>query len=434
MTEETSDIPSELLESLADEPWLILITTMVYERLKGAESIWRPYLDLLPRDFDTLMYWADIELLNLQGSAVVGKIGKHSADTAFHQKILPLIHEHSQVFQANNLPDEELLSLCHRMASTMMAYAFDLEKPESQRRQDQEDGWEEDDDEVGGALFKGMVPMADLLNADADRNNAKLFYEEDTVVMKSIKTIQSGEEIFNDYGPLPRADLLRRYGYLTDNYAKYDVVEVSQDLIVQVVKSELKINDTEVTEKLAYLEEQDILEDGYDLGRASNEGGCFPEELSILLNTLLLAKDEFEKLRKKEKLPKPNLPNPALEILCKILVERLSQYGAYVPDRADSDKGVLFSLQTKGDDPAIRKGKRRKMLALQIIAGEKVVLQEAWQEATTLLHQESKVEDFERQALVLRKSRELEEAKKRGRTPSQHAGDKLTGNKRVKTG
>lgn len=45
--------------------------------------------------------------------------------------------------------------------------------------------------------------------------------------MKALKPIQEGEEIFNDYGEIPRADLLRRYGYVTDNYAQYDVVELS---------------------------------------------------------------------------------------------------------------------------------------------------------------------------------------------------------------
>lgn len=45
--------------------------------------------------------------------------------------------------------------------------------------------------------------------------------------MKSIKPIVAGEQIFNDYGEIPRADLLRRYGYVTDNYTPYDVVEVS---------------------------------------------------------------------------------------------------------------------------------------------------------------------------------------------------------------
>lgn len=51
--------------------------------------------------------------------------------------------------------------------------------------------------------------------------------------MKAIKPIAAGEEIFNDYGEIPRADLLRRYGYVTDNYAQYDVVELSLSNICQ---------------------------------------------------------------------------------------------------------------------------------------------------------------------------------------------------------
>lgn len=52
--------------------------------------------------------------------------------------------------------------------------------------------------------------------------------------MKSIKAIPSGQEIFNDYGELPRAELLRRYGYATENYAQYDVVELPLDTICKV--------------------------------------------------------------------------------------------------------------------------------------------------------------------------------------------------------
>jgi len=51
--------------------------------------------------------------------------------------------------------------------------------------------------------------------------------------MKAIKPIKEGDEIFNDYGQIPRSDLVRRYGYVTDNYAPYDVVELSLDTICQ---------------------------------------------------------------------------------------------------------------------------------------------------------------------------------------------------------
>ena len=52
--------------------------------------------------------------------------------------------------------------------------------------------------------------------------------------MTAIKHIKKGEEIFNDYGPLPQSDLLRRYGYVSDEYKQWDVVEIASQKIKEV--------------------------------------------------------------------------------------------------------------------------------------------------------------------------------------------------------
>jgi SET domain-containing protein 6 len=250
---------SELL-TLDDEdldPWLSLIVVMISEFLEGGTSQWAPYFRVLPSHFDTLMFWTDDELRELQGSTVVDKIGKKDADTTFTERVLPLIIKHPDLFppinglSSLNSPEgrQFLLSLAHRMGSLIMAYAFDIEKDEPEDMSvDGQDGYVTDEEDEGEDVPKGMVPLADTLNADADRNNvsslffhsvpdqdmlitiqARLFQEDEFFIMKSIKPIAAGEEIFNDYGELPRADLVRRYGYVTDNYAKYDVVEFSLD-------------------------------------------------------------------------------------------------------------------------------------------------------------------------------------------------------------
>ena len=51
--------------------------------------------------------------------------------------------------------------------------------------------------------------------------------------MIALKPIKKGEEIYNDYGQLPRSDLLRRYGYITDSYRRWDVVEIDSKLIIR---------------------------------------------------------------------------------------------------------------------------------------------------------------------------------------------------------
>lgn len=55
--------------------------------------------------------------------------------------------------------------------------------------------------------------------------------------MRTVRPVKSGEELLNDYGPLPRAELLRRYGYVCPQNAKYDVAELPRELLVQEIQA-----------------------------------------------------------------------------------------------------------------------------------------------------------------------------------------------------
>ena len=61
--------------------------------------------------------------------------------------------------------------------------------------------------------------------------------------MVALKCIRQGDEIFNDYGQLPRSDLLRRYGYVTDRYKTWDVVEIAVDLVIRVVSDRYRLDE-----------------------------------------------------------------------------------------------------------------------------------------------------------------------------------------------
>jgi SET domain-containing protein 6 len=52
--------------------------------------------------------------------------------------------------------------------------------------------------------------------------------------MRSIKPIVRGEEIFSDYGQLPRSVLLHRYGYIAENYGPDNVADINTDLALSV--------------------------------------------------------------------------------------------------------------------------------------------------------------------------------------------------------
>ena len=57
------------------------------------------------------------------------------------------------------------------MGSIILAYSFDIESEDNDIESDEDDCFVIDDGEEDGMLKKGMVPLADMLNADADRNN-----------------------------------------------------------------------------------------------------------------------------------------------------------------------------------------------------------------------------------------------------------------------
>ncbi|KAL6706636.1 Ribosomal lysine N-methyltransferase 4 [Coniothyrium glycines] len=366
-----TEVPAATFEMLG--PWLSLILVMLYEHLNGEASNWAAYFDILPTRFDTLMFWSDDELAELQASAVVQKIGKESAEAMFMEQLLPVIREFADTFfageerarqKAEEMRDERDVALMHRMGTLIMAYAFDVE-PATPKDDVDDEGFAEQVEEE--ALPKGMVPLADMLNADADRCNARLFYEKDYLEMKALKPITAGEEILNDYGSLPRSDLLRRYGYVTDNYKQYDVVEIPMDLVAEVITAEGGWSE----QRLDYLDERDVVDNGYDIATStpySLQESLSPE-LIILVETLLLSQEEFDTLKRKSKLPRPErITSRGALVLHKLIEARIAKYTTSLEQDLQSTSSVSNGINST-------KQHRYKM-AKAVRIGEKFLLKQ----------------------------------------------------------
>lgn len=176
-----------------------LVLVMIYEVGQEKKSKWWPYLQILPEEFDTLMFWSSPELAELQGSSVVDKIGKDDANRSFVDSLLPLVKDHNTLFGKfasvfNSVNAEEaLLEIAHKMATLVMAYAFDVEK---------DDKSEEDCDDDSSALDhlpKAMVPLADMFNADGEMMNVSLT-DLPRLQILSVSGASSTTRIFNDHG------------------------------------------------------------------------------------------------------------------------------------------------------------------------------------------------------------------------------------------
>lgn len=168
--------------------------------------------------------------------------------------------------------------------------------------------------------------------------------------MRTICEIPVGSELFNDYGPLPRSDLLRRYGYVTPSYAPFDVVEISAPHIISVCYAEGK------QDRLDYLLDEDVLDDAYDI-EASME---IPEEILVVMHTFLMSDEKFAEYKAKGKVPRPKLTLEVGRVFCTLLELRLQQYETTI----EQDE-VLLKDQSLS---------RRKRMAVEVRLGEKKIL------------------------------------------------------------
>ncbi|CEJ92847.1 hypothetical protein VHEMI08474 [[Torrubiella] hemipterigena] len=347
------------------DSWSSLILILIYEHLSPS-SAWKPYLDVLPTSFNTPMFWDAAELQHLQASATVGKIGKAQAERMFSKLIIPAVRANPKVFAgAEKYSDDDLIALAHRMGSTIMAYAFDLENEDNE--DDEEDGWVEDRD---GKALMGMVPMADMMNADAEFN-AHVHHGDDTLTVTSLRTIRAGEQILNYYGPHPNSELLRRYGYVSDCHARHDVVEVSWFFIEQAASSVLGLH-MEALEKLhEALEEEEELEDTFVIERNIDltPEGLFDEDSATA--TATIPEDLNEQLKFLLKTVKKQ--NPALiedkrkrdEVHKQILRLTVQALASQYPTSAAEDQRLL-NQGVQG----------RERLGVIVRLGEKKILEE----------------------------------------------------------
>lgn len=317
----------ELADGTLDE-WSALILYLMYHASKG--EAFKPYFDVIPAHFSTLMFWDEGEAEQLlQGSTLVEKIGRAEAEAGFRENILPVVEKYKDtVFDGVDVSVDAF----HRVGSLIMSYSFDVDriKAGSSEDKDDENAKEEDqasadenedevpgdeeeheeliieeefsDDEDDDGPVKAMVPLADTLNAHSQLCNAHLEQEDDgSLVMRATAAIPAGGQIYNTYGDFPNSDLLRRYGYTELGGTASDLVEITvNDLVDAVVahapapankfaEPATRESTLQLVQLLADWEEgvMEIVDDSYDVERTT--AGVPSTELLSLINFLVLA-------------------------------------------------------------------------------------------------------------------------------------------------
>lgn len=117
-------------------------------------------VDVLPKEFDTPMFWIEEELRELKGTEVVSRIGKLKSEEQYNEIILPLVSANPQLFDISKCG----LEAFHRMGSLVLAYSFG-------RTDSPNEGDEDTDEDESAKVDLAMVPLADMLNANPQLNN-----------------------------------------------------------------------------------------------------------------------------------------------------------------------------------------------------------------------------------------------------------------------
>jgi SET domain-containing protein 6 len=236
--QETSELTKKIGENeLFSEfdTWNKLIVTIMWE-FTYSESLWRPYLDILPLSLNTPLFWNNEDLEWLKGTDVEKMIGYERIKSDFEEKVIPFLDAFPDHFD-KNIHNFEMY---RRFGSIVMAYSFT--KPD-------------------GEIV--MMPMADMLNHKTGFNNARLFIQNESsenspYEMKAISNISKGSEIFNTYGDLGNSDLLRKYGFVDGLDNPHNIVTIPLQLVEDTIS---KVKVTFLKQKLLFLKKNGLLSD-----------------------------------------------------------------------------------------------------------------------------------------------------------------------------
>jgi len=127
-------------------------------------------LDILPQRFDTPMFWTEEELQELKGTEVLPRIGKQKSEQQYTEQLLPLITTHRELFDLTKCD----VNAFHGMGSIVLAYSFGTTVSHRNDNSSVED--EDDSEEEDQNTQIAMVPLADMLNADPQKNNVRISF------------------------------------------------------------------------------------------------------------------------------------------------------------------------------------------------------------------------------------------------------------------
>ncbi|KAL7420280.1 Ribosomal lysine N-methyltransferase 4 [Cryptotrichosporon argae] len=355
-----------------DGGWARLILGMMYETSLGSSSRWAGYLSNMPTSFDTPMFWDEADRALLKGTDIEERIGKEDAEQEYRDKIVPLLSAHPDVFPPGS-PHFSLTAF-HTHGSRILSRSFTIPVSRAGGPRTPAGGveGEDSDDDEEEEMVAVMVPIADMLNAAYERDNARLFEDERGYAMISTKPIEAGEQIYNTYDSPPNSELLRKYGHV-------DALPLPADLGERLDPAGPESlgawpygnpgDEVGLTGDRVVAAAGGGLEERVEWWLEEGEDDTFPLTLGVELDPALvsfarlLTNDaDWERARHKGKTPKPVLDEPAAAVLARAVADREAGYAMSLEDDLAAILDPAARLNAR-NAAVVRLGERRILRA-----------------------------------------------------------------------
>ncbi|KAG0482665.1 hypothetical protein HPP92_010749 [Vanilla planifolia] len=197
------------------KPWVAVALFLLREKALGAASSWRPYVDILPLETDSPIFWSEEELSQIQGTQLL--------------KTTLGVKEHIQC-EFTKLEDEVLLPNKHLFTSTitaadfLWAYGILRSRTFSHLR--------------GDNLV--LIPLADLINHNPSITSEEtcweirrkgMFSRELIFALRTPVSVNAGEQVYIQYDlKKSNTELALDYGFVESNNKDRDVYTISLEI------------------------------------------------------------------------------------------------------------------------------------------------------------------------------------------------------------
>lgn len=200
----------ELVPELDDglDEFIAMAVLLVQERGKGADSFWKPYLDILPEDehLTAMFRWDDADFVLLKGSPTV------SAAKSLRQKLrLEFESIEESIFEKHR---EKFPEAIFSLEAWEWAFAVLFSRAIFLQKES----------------VVSLVPYADLINHSPFVSTyidlqSEMLTGDKYVALYTDRPYSKMDQVFVTYGPKSNSELLVSYGFLVERNP-YDSVEV----------------------------------------------------------------------------------------------------------------------------------------------------------------------------------------------------------------